>query len=83
MSDNTSIVEKNKSIIDSEFDDLLERVNTLEANMVESKEFTHLSAEVFAILQNQINEIKIVINHIVKGQIESKKPAESNDLLYF
>lgn len=75
-------MEKNKPLVDPEFDDLLERVNTLEANMVESKEFTHLSAEVFAILQNQINELKFIIANIVKGQLEPKTPTESSNLLY-
>lgn len=82
MSENTSIIEKNESLIDSDVDDLLERVNSLEADMVESKEFTHLSAEVFAILQNQINEIKIVIANLIKGQVEPKKSIESSNLLY-
>lgn len=46
--------------------------------MVEAKEFTHLSAEVFAILQNQINELKLVITHIVKGN--SQAPAKKEGL---
>ena len=54
-----------------EIEDFAERINTLEANMVEAKEFTHLSAEVFAILQNQINELKIVIVNLVKGTLQA------------
>lgn len=53
-----------------------ERINTLELNMVEAKEFTHLSAEVFAILQNQINELKLVITHIVKGNSQAPDKKE-------
>ena len=52
-------------------EDIFERLNILEANMVEAKEFTHLSAEVFAILQNQINELKIVITNLIKGSLQA------------
>lgn len=75
-----SIVTKKKadSLLHDEIEDFAERINTLELNMVEAKEFTHLSAEVFAILQNQINELKLVITHIVKGN--SQAPAKKEGL---
>ena len=73
-----SIVTKKKadSLLHDEIEDLAERINTLELNMVEAKEFTHLSAEVFAILQNQINELKLVITHIVKGNSQAPDKKE-------
>lgn len=61
-----------------EIEDFAERINTLEADMIEAKEFTHLSAEVFAILQNQINELKIVIANLVKGTLQA--PAKKEGL---
>lgn len=64
----TDITSKDES---DELEDVFDRLNALEANMVESKEFTHLSAEVFAILQNQINELKIVIANMIKGTSEA------------
>ena len=83
MSENTSIVKKNKSLIQLEINDLSERMNTLELNMVEAKEFTHLSAEVFTVLQNQINDLKFVIATMTKEQLEPKNSAEPSNLLYF
>ena len=66
------------SLLHDEIEDFAERLNVLEANMVEAKEFTHLSAEVFAILQNQINELKIVIANLVKGTLQA--PAKKEGL---
>lgn len=66
------------SLLHDEIEDFAERINILEANMVEAKEFTHLSAEVFAILQNQINELKLVIANMVKGTLEA--PAKKEGL---
>ena len=66
------------SLLHDEIEDFGERINTLEANMVEAKEFTHLSAEVFAILQNQINELKIVIANLIKGSLQA--PAKKEGL---
>jgi uncharacterized coiled-coil DUF342 family protein len=41
-----------------EIDDLEERLNELELNMVDAKEFTHISNEAFEALQEQITELR-------------------------
>ena len=39
-------------------DDLDERLNDLELQMVDAKEFTHISSEAFEALQDQIAELR-------------------------
>lgn len=39
-------------------DDLDERLNDLELQMVDAKEFTHISSEAFEALQSQIAELR-------------------------
>ena len=44
--------------ITEEITDLEVRLNDLELQMVDAKEFTHLSSEAFEALQNQIAELR-------------------------
>ncbi len=44
--------------INEEIDDMDQRLNELELQMVDAKEFSHLSSEAFESLQNQIAELR-------------------------
>ena len=51
--------------ITEEIDDLEERLNDLELQMVDAKEFTHLSSEAFESLQNQIAELREMFETLI------------------
>ena len=60
-----TIKKKANSLIQEEVGDLAERLNDVELDIAEAKEFSHLSSEVFVILQKQINELKYLLAVLV------------------
>ncbi len=61
------------SINHQEVENLAERLNDVELDIAEAKKFSHLSSEVFVILQNQINEIKYVLAVLIQSKDNSPK----------
>ncbi len=70
-----ALIPKNEpdSINHPEVEDLAERLNDVELDIAEAKKFSHLSSEVFVILQNQINEIKYVLAVLIQSKDNSPK----------
>ena len=52
---------KNSNLVLKEVEDLAQRLNDVELDLVDAKEFSHLSSDAFLVLQNQINELKELI----------------------
>ncbi len=66
-----------KNFTEEEMDDLADRLNSVELELVEAKEFSHLSSEVFEILQSQIDELRTLFTELVSknsGETESSEP---------
>ncbi len=61
--------------------DLETRLNDVELQLIEAKEFSHLSSEVFELLQTQIDEIKTLILEYITPS--SQKTKENEPLMYF
>ncbi|MHA2101669.1 MAG: hypothetical protein ACW99A_23715 [Candidatus Kariarchaeaceae archaeon] len=57
-------IEKSKLVF-KEVEDLAYRLNEVELELVDAKEFSHLSSEAFLVLQNQITELKELIESII------------------
>ena len=67
-------------IFQDEIEDLTERVNNVELNLIESKEFSHLSSEAFEALQFQINELRSLVENLV---LPKESPINHPERLYF
>lgn len=59
-----------KNLLESELDDLLERVNMVELELVDAKEFSHLSSDAFEALQTQINELREMVETVLSLNTE-------------
>lgn len=68
--------EKNNRITE-EISDLEERLNDLELQMVDAKEFSHISSEAFESLQNQIAELREMFEQLIliKTTPAEKRPS--------
>jgi len=64
--------------------DLEERLNDVELEVIDAKEFTHLSSEAFELLQTQINEIRTMLEQLLIGKPpEPEKKKWQDDIMYF
>ena len=61
--------------------DLEERLNDVELELIDAKEFTHLSSEAFEMLQSQINEIQTMLEELLVGEPPEKM--EEPYLMFF
>lgn len=58
-----------------EADDLEERVNEVELQLISAKEFSHLSSETLELLQQQIDELRSMLEKLlVPPAISEPKP---------
>ena len=57
--------QENESRLTEEMSDLEERLNDLELQMVDAKEFSHISSEAFESLQNQISELRELFEQLL------------------
>ena len=57
--------QENESRMTDEISDLEESVNDLELQMVDAKEFSHISREAFEKLQNQISELRELFEQLL------------------
>lgn len=73
---------KKYPITELEAEDLYNRLNDVELDIAESKEFSHLSAEALLSLQNQINEFKGILIHLIMNQSTKVETANSNEMVY-
>ncbi len=73
-----SIVTKKKTdtLSKDKTDDILSRLNSIELDIAEAKKFSHLSSDVFIILQNQINEIKYILAVLIQSKGNSPKDGQ-------
>lgn len=73
-----AVTAKKRSTEEEFIDDLSGRLNHVELELIEAKEFSHLSSEVFEVLQSQINEIKEIVESLFS--FEKKTPETINSL---
>ena len=73
-----SIVTKKKTdtLSKDETEDILSRLNSIDSDIAEAKKFSHLSSQVFVILQNQISEIKDVLAVLIQSKDNSPKDGQ-------
>lgn len=68
--------------ISAELADINERLNDVELNIVDAKEFSHISGDAFEFLQNQINELKTIIQTVLgipdEQSTNEPKPKQEN-----
>ena len=58
-------INQKKNLNELLFDDVEERLNDVELNMAEAKEFTHLSSDAIEDLQNQLNELRGLLEQLI------------------
>ena len=63
--------------ISTELSDINERLNDVELDIVDAKEFSHISSDAFEVLQKQINELRAIIQTFL-GIPDEQKTEESN-----
>ena len=66
--------QENSPRITEEISDLEERLNEVELQLVDAKEFSHISSDAFQALQEQIAELREMFEHLllIKSNPEQK-----------
>lgn len=63
----------NEKLLKAEIEDFEKRINDIELDLVEAKEYTHLSSEALLIFQGQINDMKELIGEFLAKSVSSSE----------